>query len=117
MDREQGDEINPRVAKSGSDEKSGSGNSEAAISDEIADSNAKSKEEVESKCPSHVIDIKCDGLVGENQVVCRICHLNAKETGNNSMELIELGCGCKGELRVAHLLCAEAWFKVRGNRY
>ncbi|GFP91695.1 hypothetical protein PHJA_001313500 [Phtheirospermum japonicum] len=29
---------------------------------------------------------------------------------------MELGCGCKGELGVAHSHCAEAWFRVRGNR-
>ncbi|XP_057797628.1 uncharacterized protein LOC131013526 [Salvia miltiorrhiza] len=106
-------EINQRPQQFGSDDKSNSSNSET---DEIADSNVKSKIEGENKCPSHVIDVKCDGFVGENQRVCRICHLNAKECGKNSMELIELGCGCKGELGVAHLHCAEAWFRVRGNR-
>lgn len=94
---------------------------------EIADPNgsAKTKSVVEDeegkmekkdKCSSHVIDIDCNGLVGENQRVCRICHLNAKESGNTSADLVELGCGCKGELGVAHLYCAEAWFRVRGNR-
>ncbi|KAH6765282.1 hypothetical protein C2S51_016531 [Perilla frutescens var. frutescens] len=114
MDQEL-EEINKRVG-----DNPNSSNSETAISDEIADSNAKSNEaakvEGENKCSSHVIDIKCDGFLGENQRVCRICHLNAKESGKNSMELIELGCGCKGELGVAHLHCAEAWFRVRGNR-
>ncbi|KAL1562628.1 E3 ubiquitin-protein ligase MARCHF8-like [Salvia divinorum] len=83
---------------------------------EIAESNANSQMDGERKCPTHVIDVKCDGFLGENQRVCRICHLNAKESGENSVELIELGCGCKGELGVAHLRCAEAWFRVRGYR-
>ncbi|KAL1567434.1 E3 ubiquitin-protein ligase MARCHF8-like [Salvia divinorum] len=109
-------EINQRGEQFGSEDKSNSSNSEAATRDEIGDSNAKSKMEGESKCPSHVIDVKCDGLSGENQRVCRICHLNAKESGKNTVELTELGCGCKGELGVAHLHCAEAWFRVRGNR-
>ncbi|KAL3624841.1 hypothetical protein CASFOL_031509 [Castilleja foliolosa] len=75
--------------------------------DEIADSKASS---------SCVIDINGKDLIGENQRVCRICHLSAKESGKTPVELPELGCGCKGELGVAHLRCAEAWFKVRGNR-
>ncbi|KAL3628068.1 hypothetical protein CASFOL_028170 [Castilleja foliolosa] len=65
---------------------------------------------------SCAIDIDEKDLVGENQRVCRICHLSAKESGKTPVELMELGCGCKGELGVAHLRCAEAWFRVRGNR-
>ncbi|EPS61099.1 hypothetical protein M569_13701, partial [Genlisea aurea] len=45
--------------------------------------------------------------------VCRICQLSGKEV---EKELIELGCGCKEELGVSHLHCAEAWFRVKGNR-
>lgn len=95
---------------------------------EIAESNVKSNgtavntaviegEEAnmygQDKCSSCVIDIDCNDFVLR---VCRICHLSAKESGKNSLELMELGCGCKGELGVAHSLCAEAWFRVKGNR-
>ncbi|XP_031130279.1 uncharacterized protein LOC116032032 [Ipomoea triloba] len=48
--------------------------------------------------------------------VCRICHLNAKDMKNSKDLIIELGCNCKGELGFAHLHCAEAWFKLKGNR-
>lgn len=54
-----------------------------------------------------------------NERICRICHLSAEESGEKGVDLMmmmELGCGCKGELEVAHLPCAEAWFKVKGNR-
>lgn len=130
MDQELGE--NQRVGQFSSGDISR--NSETAIAigaNEIADSNAKSNGsalkkavmedaeanmEGEDKCSSYVIDINCGGFVGENQRVCRICHLSAKEIGKNSVELMELGCGCKGELGVAHLHCAEAWFRVRGNR-
>lgn len=103
----------------------------AVGSAEIAESNAKSHDSAickvgkegeeegkgEDKCPSCVIEIKSSNdLVGENQKLCRICHLSAKESGKTSLELSELGCGCKGELGVAHLHCAEAWFRIRGNR-
>ncbi|XP_042064538.1 E3 ubiquitin-protein ligase MARCHF8-like isoform X2 [Salvia splendens] len=99
---EQLHEINQRA---GGDDISNSSNKESRISGEIA---AKSK--------MGVIDVTCDEFLVENQRVCRICHLNGKESGENSVELIELGCGCKGELGVAHLCCAEAWFRVRGYR-
>ncbi|KAK6124187.1 hypothetical protein DH2020_042096 [Rehmannia glutinosa] len=47
---------------------------------------------------------------------CRICHLSANESGKSLVEVMEIGCGCKGELGVAHLYCAKAWFRVKGNR-
>lgn len=71
---------------------------------------------MEDKRSFFVIDVSCNDAVGDNQRVCRICHLSAKESGKSSMGLIDLGCACKGELGVAHLDCAEAWFSVRGNR-
>ncbi|KAI3517399.1 hypothetical protein L1887_16613 [Cichorium endivia] len=49
---------------------------------------------------------------------CRICHLsldvNSEESGNGIP--IELGCSCKDDLAAAHKQCAEAWFKIKGNR-
>lgn len=49
---------------------------------------------------------------------CRICHLsldvNNQESGNGIP--IELGCSCKDDLAAAHKQCAEAWFKIKGNR-
>lgn len=69
----------------------------------------------EEKC-SCKIEVKSGNFEGESQRVCRICHLNKLENGKNLVELIELGCGCKGELGFAHTVCAESWFKLRGNR-
>ncbi|KAM0011636.1 putative Zinc finger, RING-CH-type, Zinc finger, RING/FYVE/PHD-type [Helianthus debilis subsp. tardiflorus] len=50
---------------------------------------------------------------------CRICHLsldaNSEESGNYGIP-IELGCSCKDDLAAAHKHCAEAWFKIKGNR-
>ncbi|WOK99317.1 putative E3 ubiquitin ligase SUD1 [Canna indica] len=56
-----------------------------------------------------------DGSDGEGGNVCRICQLSAV-SGEDASEPIPLGCECKGELGFAHRQCAEAWFKVRGNR-
>lgn len=62
----------------------------------------------------------------QEEPVCRICHLSSeqspeadmKENGGNvtASKLIQLGCKCKDELGIAHSLCAEAWFKLKGNR-
>ncbi|MCI13975.1 hypothetical protein A2U01_0035100, partial [Trifolium medium] len=35
---------------------------------------------------------------------------------NDKTGLIMLGCACKDELGIAHRHCAEAWFKIKGNR-
>ncbi|CAL5345173.1 unnamed protein product [Camellia sinensis] len=37
-------------------------------------------------------------------------------TTSDGLNLIELGCGCKDELGIVHAQCAEAWFKLKGNR-
>ncbi|XVF27471.1 hypothetical protein REPUB_Repub14bG0110300 [Reevesia pubescens] len=62
----------------------------------------------------------------DGERVCRICHLNSElllestdgtSTTAAAMDLIQLGCGCKDELGIAHSHCAEAWFKLKGNRF
>ncbi|KAB1213017.1 hypothetical protein CJ030_MR5G013071 [Morella rubra] len=82
---------------------------------------------------SVVIDVKCGSGKGfsdnrDGEKVCRICHLSSDQSsdvttpvpGNANMtettDLIQLGCCCKDELGIAHSYCAEAWFKLRGNR-
>lgn len=47
---------------------------------------------------------------------CRICHLGLDATNQESGMLIELGCSCKEDLAAAHKHCAEAWFKIKGNK-
>ncbi|KAF8031011.1 hypothetical protein BT93_D0258 [Corymbia citriodora subsp. variegata] len=88
---------------------------------------------------SYLIDIQCGnvnggcGENGERERVCRICYLSSEQSVDaipgmtmddgmtsaamSSMELIQLGCGCKDELGIAHSHCAEAWFKLKGNRF
>lgn len=86
-----------------------------------------SKPETEKE--SCVIDMKCSAGDGkgfrenpDGERVCRICHLGSEQllettaTTSTTVSLIELGCGCKDELGVAHSDCAEAWFKLKGNR-
>ncbi|KAJ1285249.1 hypothetical protein BS78_03G265600 [Paspalum vaginatum] len=52
-------------------------------------------------------------------VGCRICHLGPEDGGSAAApasEVIRLGCGCKDELGAAHRQCAEAWFRIKGDR-
>ncbi|XVF87304.1 hypothetical protein PTKIN_Ptkin18bG0109200 [Pterospermum kingtungense] len=92
----------------------------------------RSKRKVAEAEDSCVIDIKGNGGgrrwledSWDGERVCRICHLNSEQalestdsTSNtaSAMDLIQLGCGCKDELGIAHIHCAEAWFKLKGNR-
>ena len=115
---------------------SGSG----ARSDEFESSKVSTKEAKtrvsELERNTCVIDVKCrsgkgfgENFDGErSERVCRICHLSSEQssdgttvvTSNANMtsttDLIELGCGCKDELGIAHNYCAETWFKLKGNR-
>lgn len=49
---------------------------------------------------------------------CRICHLSLRvdDSDVESGVAIELGCSCKNDLAAAHQHCAEAWFKIKGNK-
>ncbi|XP_031486636.1 uncharacterized protein LOC116255048 [Nymphaea colorata] len=47
---------------------------------------------------------------------CRICHLSLEGGTQESGVAIELGCSCKDDLAAAHKQCAEAWFKIKGNK-
>ncbi|KAL2248870.1 uncharacterized protein LOC105167095 [Sesamum indicum] len=47
---------------------------------------------------------------------CRICQLSMDATNQDYGLPIELGCSCKDDLAAAHKQCAEAWFKIKGNK-
>lgn len=52
---------------------------------------------------------------GEDDGRCRVCHL-VFDGGLGTNETMQLGCHCKEDLAIAHRDCAEAWFKIKGNR-
>lgn len=54
-----------------------------------------------------------NGSSGER--VCRVCYMGFAAQPENG-PAIELGCQCKQDLAFAHRQCAEAWFKIKGNR-
>ncbi|KAM7491961.1 hypothetical protein LguiA_034882 [Lonicera macranthoides] len=48
---------------------------------------------------------------------CRICHMRLEVENQESAGVsIQLGCSCKDDLGAAHRNCAEAWFKIKGNK-
>ncbi|KAJ0855779.1 putative Zinc finger, RING-CH-type, Zinc finger, RING/FYVE/PHD-type [Helianthus annuus] len=73
-----------------------------------------------------VVDLESGGDGAHNDKVhlskierdCRICHLSIDLTNQDSENgiPIELGCSCKDDLAAAHKHCAEAWFKIKGNK-
>ncbi|KAL8460691.1 hypothetical protein ACS0TY_031492 [Phlomoides rotata] len=87
------------------------GSDDSRNSEDLAGPNKAA--EVERELDTCSIDVDYSGEDGR---ICRICHLSAEESGKKGVDLMEVGCGCKGELGVAHLPCAEAWFRVKGNR-
>ncbi|KAF0919048.1 hypothetical protein E2562_028271 [Oryza meyeriana var. granulata] len=68
-----------------------------------------------------IIDVEGEGEPQAPQaapagVACRICHLVPEGAVEPGSEVIRLGCGCKDELGAAHRHCAEAWFRIKGDR-
>ncbi|GJW14415.1 zinc finger, RING-CH-type containing protein [Tanacetum coccineum] len=63
----------------------------------------------------NVVVIVVDGSVRRD---CRICQLSvdADDDEEEEDELMELGCCCKDDLALAHKHCADAWFKIKGNK-
>ncbi|KAK2179433.1 hypothetical protein NP493_489g00019 [Ridgeia piscesae] len=47
-----------------------------------------------------------------SSVVCRICQLTEKETGN---KVETTGCGCHGSLGACHRECLQQWINTRRN--
>ncbi|XP_062168000.1 uncharacterized protein LOC133874168 [Alnus glutinosa] len=69
---------------------------------------------VEVEIESGVPEIKVQLAKAERD--CRICHLGLESNSHESGVPIELGCSCKDDLGAAHKNCAEAWFKIKGNK-
>eukprot|EP00250_Pteridium_aquilinum_P011895 c20374_g1_i1 orf=440-1021(-) len=70
-------------------------------------------EELDVGQPSGGHDLKDEDEEDDGQ--CRVCHL-VFDSGIGTNETMQLGCHCKEDLAIAHRDCAEAWFKIKGNR-
>lgn len=92
---------------------SGSGSEIVGVSDKESRSSL-------SEC-SVEADLECGVPEGKPHLAkvekdCRICHLSMDAANQESGFPIELGCSCKDDLAAAHKQCAEAWFKIKGNK-
>ncbi|KAB2087462.1 hypothetical protein ERO13_A04G086300v2 [Gossypium hirsutum] len=87
---------------------------EGEIDGGASDSRRVSDCSVEAETEGGVAEIKVH--LAKVEKVCRICHLGLESNSHESGVSIELGCSCKDDLAAAHKLCAEAWFKIRGNK-
>ncbi|WCJ19751.1 RING/FYVE/PHD zinc finger superfamily protein [Euphorbia peplus] len=111
----------------------GGGHHHLQSDDEEQQQQEQRRSSSESGCSSEIVkertsrssisemDLEC-GVVenkvhlGKDEKDCRICHLSL-DVGNQDSGLpIELGCACKEDLAAAHKHCAEAWFKIKGNK-
>lgn len=122
------DSVNPELNSSNSDNGAVMEMAIVIISDEEEKTKAcvsgENRDSIRSDMVSKVLDLNDEkqSSCGENldgEWICRICQLSSdqsSESTNTKRELIQLGCGCKDELGCAHLYCAEAWFKLKGDR-
>ncbi|GFP84204.1 hypothetical protein PHJA_000564100 [Phtheirospermum japonicum] len=75
-----------------------------------------------SECSVEIVDLEIGPLdtkacLARTMGDCRICYLSLDITNNQDSGIpIELGCSCKDDLATAHKQCAEAWFKIKGNK-
>lgn len=74
------------------------------------------KESSVSECSVEILDPEKLQHLDKIERDCRICHLSMDATNQESGTPIELGCSCKDDLAAAHKQCAEAWFKIKGNK-
>ena len=96
-----------------------------ASSSEIVGVSDNNRESSASQCSADAVDLE-RGVLGNNKEVhlksdvaerdCRICHMSLDSSNQESGGSIELGCACKDDLAAAHKHCAEAWFKIKGNK-
>lgn len=74
-----------------------------------------------SDCSVEIVDLEAGASetklhLAKVEMDCRICHLSLDAAHQDSGIPIELGCSCKDDLAAAHKQCAEAWFKIKGNK-
>lgn len=108
-----GDDENPSQAYHGDYGDPSPHGDDANPNQQVMDSSG-SDGDVEKGCSSVYVK-QGDGEEEGQGEFCRVCHL-AVERDSISGEAMKLGCACKDDLALAHRHCAEAWFKIKGNR-
>ncbi|KAK4431738.1 hypothetical protein Salat_0935900 [Sesamum alatum] len=94
---------------------------EAAENDGDKKEKHERKESSASECWVEIVDLEASPPetklhLATTERDCRICHLSMDAANQDCGFPIELGCSCKDDLAAAHKQCAEAWFKIKGNK-
>lgn len=110
----------------GGGRRSGGGEQQLADAIEIvgvADNDEKKerRQSSVSECSVEIVDLESGAPESKLHLDkverdCRICHLSMDAANQDSGIPIELGCSCKDDLAAAHKQCAEAWFKIKGDK-
>ncbi|KAJ6768099.1 ZINC FINGER RING-CH-TYPE [Salix koriyanagi] len=100
----------PKKKQSEDEEHRGSSSESGSCSEIVKERSSVSEVDLECGAP----EIKLN--LAEVERDCRICHLTLDAGNLESGLSIELGCSCKDDLAAAHKQCAEAWFKIKGNK-
>ncbi|KAL6531059.1 hypothetical protein OROHE_014128 [Orobanche hederae] len=85
------------------------------------DKDDERRESSVSDCSVEIVDLE-SGLhemklhLARTTRDCRICYMSLDATNQDCGLPIELGSSCKDDLAAAHKQCAEAWFKIKGNK-
>jgi len=99
-------------------------NNKQSVGEEHIGSSSESgscSEIVKERSSVSVVDLECGAPeiklhLAKVERDCRICHLTMDAGNLESRVPFELGCSCKDDLAAAHKQCAEAWFKIKGNK-
>jgi hypothetical protein len=99
-------------------------NNKQSVGEEHIGSSSESgscSEIVKERSSVSVVDLECGAPeiklhLAKVERDCRICHLSLDAGSLEGGLPIELGCSCKNDLAAAHKQCAEAWFKIKGNK-
>ncbi|XP_011038572.1 PREDICTED: uncharacterized protein LOC105135381 [Populus euphratica] len=99
-------------------------NNKQSVGEEHIGSSSESgsrSEIVKERSSVSVVDLECGAPeiklhLAKVERDCRICHLTMDAGNLESGVPFELGCSCKDDLAAAHKQCAEAWFKIKGNK-
>ncbi|KAL3650216.1 hypothetical protein CASFOL_006619 [Castilleja foliolosa] len=93
------------------------GNSNINDNSNVKGKKDERRESSVSECSVEIGPLETKVCLARTMGDCRICYLSLDITNNQDSGIpIELGCSCKDDLAAAHKQCAEAWFKIKGNK-
>ncbi|KAH9610029.1 hypothetical protein KSS87_008318 [Heliosperma pusillum] len=94
------------------DETVGTDGFKGGSDDGIGRENNEGSKEIMCKIDVRKVDEK------DEVKVCRICQMSSEQLSptKHNVNLVFLGCNCRGDLGISHYHCAFNWFNKKGNR-